>query len=160
MRRAIVVLVFVALVALSAPAALAAAPRLILVEGGGLSRPVVLADWSENLTFLTQWLEARPARRAHLRCRPAYRLSFMWGPEWNDYVDSGKPLRAIRPRDTDFHGRFWPAWRGRSAVLDPGHGVLVGARVATATQLRTLSRHGVPIRAARAVASGCRARAS
>ena len=159
-RRFVVAIVVCALAGLTAATACAAAPRLILVDQGGLARPIVLADWSENLTFLIEWNLARPARNPPLRCRPAYRLSFMWGPEWNDYVDSGMPLRAIRPGDTDAHGRFWPAWRGSSALLDPGHGVLVGARVATAKQLRVLRRHGVPIRAARAVASGCRARSS
>jgi hypothetical protein len=160
MRRALVAIVVVTLVGLTTATAFAAAPRLILVDRGGLSSPVVLADWSENGTLLTEWLVARPAPHARLRCRPAYRLSFMWGPEWSDYVDSGKPLRAIRPRDTEFHGRFWPAWRGRIALLDPGHGVLVGARVATSTQLRILRRHRVPVRVASGLAAGCRSHAS
>jgi hypothetical protein len=160
MRRAVVVIVVVVLGGLAVAAAHGAAPRLILVDRGGLAQPKVLSNWSENLTFLTQWLQARPVRNVPPHCRPAFRLSFMWGPEWNDYVDSGKPLRAVRPRETEFHGRFWPAWRGRAALLDPGHGVLVGARVATATQLRILRRHGVPVRAPRTVAAGCRSRVS
>ncbi len=160
MRRVLVATVVAALAGFAAATAYGAAPRVILVDRGALPRPMVLANWSENLTFLIQWKLARPARHPPLRCRPAYRLSFMWGPEWNDYVDSGKPLRAIRPRDTTFHGRFWPAWRGSRALLDPGHGVLVGARVATAKQLRILRRHGLPVRASRTAAPGCRARPS
>jgi hypothetical protein len=160
MRRAAVVTVIAALAGLMTATAYGAAPRLILVDRGGLAKPVVLADWSENGTLLSQWLLAHPARDPRLRCRPALRLSFMWGPEWNDYVDSGMSLGAIRPRDTEFHGRFWPAWRGRRALFDPGHGVLVGARVATTTQLRILQRHGVPVRAARGVVAPCRSRSS
>jgi hypothetical protein len=155
-RRAIIVILVALLGGVTAASAFAAAPRLILVDRGGLSRPIVLADWSENGTLLTEWLRAHPTSHARIRCRPAYRLSFMWGPEWNENVDSGKPFRAIRPRDTDAHGRFWPAWRGHSALLDPGHGVLLGARVATPTQLRILRRHGVPVRVASGLVAGCK----
>ena len=150
----------VPLVGVTAASAPAAAPRLILVDRGGLSTPGVLADWSENLTFLIQWKLARPAPHPQLRCRPAYRLSFMWGPEWNDYVSSGKPLRAIRPNETEFHGRFWPAWRGRRALFTPGPGVVLGVKVATAKQLRILRRHGVPVLVPRTVAPGCRSHPS
>jgi hypothetical protein len=30
----------------------AAAPRIIMVAGGGLSKPVVLGDWQENLAIM------------------------------------------------------------------------------------------------------------
>jgi hypothetical protein len=155
-----VAIVVASLVGLTAATAFAAAPRQILVDGGGLSGPIVLADWLENGTLLSEWKLAPPARNPQPRCRPAYRLSLMWGPEWNDHVDSGKPLRAIRPDGTEFHGRYWPAWRGRRALFTPGPGVVLGVKVATAKQLRILRRHGVPVRAPRAVAAGCRARSS
>jgi hypothetical protein len=122
-----VAIVVASLVGLTAATAFAAAPRLILVDGGGLSGPIVLADWLENGTLLSEWKLAQPARNPQPRCRPAYRLSLMWGPEWNDYVDSG---------------------------------VVLGVKVATAKQLRILRRHGVPVRAPRAVAAGCRAPSS
>jgi hypothetical protein len=160
MRRAVVVIVVASLVGLTTATAFAAAPRLILVDGGGLSRPIVLADWSENGTLLSAWKLAQPARNPQLRCRPAYRLSFLWGPEWNDYVASRKPLHAIRPSDTAFHGRFWPAWRGRTALFTPGPGVVLGVKVATAKQLRILRRHGLPGRAPLKVATGCRSHSS
>jgi hypothetical protein len=108
MRRAIVAVV-ASLVGMTATTASSAAPRLIVVDGGGLSRPIVLADWFENGTLLSQWKLAQPARHPQLRCRPAFRLYFLWGPEWNDYVASRKPLHAIRPSEAGFHGRFWPA---------------------------------------------------
>ena len=160
MRRVVVAIVVVALVGLTTATAFAAAPRLILVDRGGLSRPIVLTDWFENGTLLSEWKLARPARHTRLRCRPAYRLSFLWGPEWNDYVSSGKPLRALRPRETEFHGRFWPAWRGTKALFTPGPGVVLGVKVATSKQLRILRRHGVRVRAPRTVAPGCRSRSS
>lgn len=145
MRRVAVAVVTVAVALVIATAAIAAAPRLILVDQGGLELPVVLADWSENGTFLSEWLRARPVAGRSLKGRPSYRLSFMWGPFWSDFVASRESLRAVRPSDTEFHGWFWPAWRGRPALVDPDHGVLVGARRATPTQLRILRRSGVPI---------------
>jgi len=129
-----------------ATTAMAAAPRLILVDQGGLERPVVLADWGKNGQFLVEWHRSRPVARASIRSRPSYRLSFMWGPFWSDFVPTEKALRALRASDTEFHGRFWPAWRGGPAVVDLGHGVLVGLRQATPIQLRILRRVGVPVR--------------
>lgn len=129
-----------------ATAASAAAPRLILVDQGGLERPIVLSAWTENHALLTEWYQGRPIQPRTLRGRPSFRLSFMWGPEWNAYVDSGKPLGAVRPSQTTFHGRFWPAVRDKPAVINPGHGVLVGPRTATRLQLRIFARHRVPIR--------------
>jgi hypothetical protein len=139
--------VAIALVGLVAAGSVSAAsPRLILVDQGGLKRPIVLANWDENGTLLSEWYRGRPLRRAILHGRPSFRLSFMWGPEWEDYVSQGQPLAALRASWTEFHGRFWPAVGSQPAVIDPGHGVLRGVRIATQTQLRILRRHHVRTR--------------
>jgi len=31
-----------------------------------------------------------------------------WGPQWNEYLDSGKPAMALRPRQADQFGSFYP----------------------------------------------------
>lgn len=146
MRRITAIAIALVVAGVGASAARAAAPRLILVDQCTLGRPLVLADWGGNGTLLVEWHSGRPVGPAALRGRPSFRLSFMWGQRWNDYVESGRPLRALRPSDTEFHGRFWPAWRGRPAVLEPGHGVLVGPHTATRAQLRILAAAGVPVR--------------
>ena len=146
MRRLVVACSMIALAGAIATTAMAAAPRLILVDQGGLERPIVLTDWGNNGTFLVEWHRARPASNERIRSRPSYRISFMWGPFWSDFVPTKKALRALRASDTDVHGRFWPAWRSRPAVVDLGHGVFVGLRQATPTQLRILRRVGVPVR--------------
>ena len=147
MRRVAVVCALLGFAGVTATTAVAAAPRLILVDQGGLARPIVLVDWRNNGTLLVEWHRARPASRASIRSRPSYRLSFMWGPFWSDFVPTEKALRALHASDTEFHGRFWPSWRGRPAVIDLGHGVLLGLRQATSIQLRILRRVGVPVRA-------------
>ena len=53
-RRAVLATALVLVLALAgARPAAAAAPRVLLVYGGGLAQPVILSDWWENLEFLT-----------------------------------------------------------------------------------------------------------
>jgi hypothetical protein len=140
MRRFAVAAFAVLVTAAFAAAASAAAPRLILVDQGGLKRPIVLANWDENGSLLSDSNQGRPVRKAALRNRPSFRLSFMWGPEWEDYVAQGQPLAALRSSWTEFHGRFWPAVGAKPAVIDLGHGVVRGARIATQIQLRIMRK--------------------
>ena len=118
--------------ALAAPA-VAAAPNYILVSGPGLRRPVLLDDWHENHRLLISLVEARKVTYAALRARPRLDLAMFWA--WKD-----KP-RPTRPRDTDDHGDFYPAFGSRPAAFN-----LFDARLAPPQALRILARHGVPIR--------------
>jgi hypothetical protein len=131
--------VTVALV-LAAPAQ-AAAPRYILVSGPALARPVLLPSWNENGALLAALVHAprvtgRVARG--LTRRPRLDLALFWG--WPE-----RP-RPTRPSQANQHGWFYPARRGRPAVVD----VLVNGvrvpRIVPARPLRILARHGVPTR--------------
>jgi hypothetical protein len=88
---------------------------------------------------------SRAASRAALAQRPRVRLSLFWGPRWDYYPRSGKPAQAVRPRQANQFGRFYPAWRGRRALVDlPWAGRW--PRVVSTKGLTILMRYGVPIR--------------
>jgi hypothetical protein len=125
-----------AALALAAPAQ-AAAPNYILVSGPGLARPVLLADWDENLRLLSALVNA-PTVAPRLAKRPRFDLAEFWG--WG-----GRP-KPTRPTQASQHGWFYPAHGSRPAVVD----IMVGGRqvprLAPRAVLRIFARHHVPTR--------------
>ena len=146
MRCALVAILALAVLVLGTPAAAnAAAPRIVLVSGPSLARPIAIADWNRIFVVVTSVLPARVVPRAQLANRPRLRLSLFWGPRWNDYLARGGSPRALRPGQADQHGSFYPAYGDRVAAIElPG----VGPRVVPSRALRVLSRFGVPVRIA------------
>ena len=140
MRLAAVVVVVAAALMAARPAP-AASPRLILVSGPGLTRPVLLADWGENGVLLSALVPARPAERAAARGlakRPRFDLALFWV--------TAAIARPVRPTDATQHGWFYPARGPRPAIVDlQVRGVRI-PRVAPPRFLRILARHGVPTR--------------
>lgn len=123
----------------------AAAPRILIVSGKPLARQVVISDWEKIFVVVQEIASARPAPRAQLAGRPRLTVSMFWGPRWNEYLDSGKPASALRPRHADQYGSFYPAWRGRRAMIDlPWAGRW--PRPVHAKALTILRQHGVPTR--------------
>lgn len=137
MRRVVAVAVVAVCAVLAAPA-YAAAPRYILVSGPGLTRPVLLGDWQENLRFLESLLPARKLPAFRPAGRPRYDLALFWGVP-------AKPI-PTRPRDANQHAWFYPAHAGRPAVVDLVLSGESAARVASPRALRILARHGIPTR--------------
>ena len=134
---------FVTLVVLAAAlpgTAEAAAPDYILVTGPGVSRPVVLDSWQENHALLLAVAASRRAtgRAASLTQRPRFLLALFWG--WYD-----KP-RPRSPRQANDRGFFYPAHRGRPAVIEIGVNGRYQPWLAPPRVLRLLGRHGVPVR--------------
>jgi hypothetical protein len=119
----------------------AAAPNYILVSGRGLSHPVLLADWQENMKLLLAVANAPRARGqllAGLSSRPRFDLAEFWG--W-----SGRP-RPTRPSQASQHGTFYPAHGSKVALIVlTVQGVTVPRRVPSFV-LRTLARHDIPTR--------------
>jgi hypothetical protein len=119
----------------------AAAPNYILVSGRGLSHPVLLADWQENMRILLSVANAPRARGntlAGLAARPRFDLAEFWA--W-----SGRP-RPTRPSQASQHGTFYPAHGSKVALIVlTVQGVTVPRRVPSFV-LKTLAQHGVPTR--------------
>jgi len=116
----------------------AAAPRYILISGPGLERPILLADWSENLDLLIALIDAPrvDASAARLSSRRRFRLGLFWG--WPE-----RPL-PTDPRDANQTGWFYPRTESQPAAIDLRVSGTRAPRVAPTRALRILARHGVP----------------
>jgi hypothetical protein len=94
----------VALVAVAAAAlglgparADAAAPRIVIVSGKPLTRPVAIANWQHIFVVVGEIAPARAVPRRRLRGRPHLELALFWGPRWDEYLRAGGSPRALRP---------------------------------------------------------------
>jgi len=100
----------------------AAVPRLIMVYGAPLTRPVVLDGWYDEAGQFVSAFYARNGEVADLGVQPTWdeeslnlsprlylKLAIFWGPLWDNYVREGQPLDALRPEDAEHEGRFYPA---------------------------------------------------
>jgi hypothetical protein len=139
-RCAIVVAAALASALVVAFPASAAAPNYIMVSGHGLAKPVLLADWSENLELLVAVANAPRARGAvrGLSRRPRLNVAEFWN--WSHLP------RPTRPSQANQHGSFYPAHGSRPAVIVimvEGTNV---ARLAPPKVIRIFRKHGVPSR--------------
>lgn len=110
----------VAAAVLTAGAADAAAPRIVIFSGKPLAQPIVISAWKAIFRVFEELVPARArvAPRADLAGRPRLKVSMFWGPRWIDYLREGKRSSTLRPRQADQFGSFYPAWRGRDALID------------------------------------------
>ena len=126
----------------------AAAPRLIMVSGPLLARPVVLADWQENLSFMVAIVEEAKVGADELAGRPRLELGLFWGQSWVD--EAGKPRPGLRPEQAQQLLWFYPAigeaepivrfeWVPEFSSTGPLRSVQPGG-------LAILARHGIPTR--------------
>jgi hypothetical protein len=141
MPRALALAVAAVAALVLATTAGAAAPRYILVSGPGVSEPVLLGDWSENLELLTALVTAPHADRATIRglgARPRLRLGLFWG--WPENP------RPTRPDEANQTGWLYPAVGSQPAVIDLLVSGVRAPRVASRAVVRILEGHGVPAR--------------
>jgi hypothetical protein len=138
MPRALALAVAAVAALVLATTAGAAAPRYILVSGPGVSEPVLLGDWSENLELLTALVTARHADRATIRglgARPRLRLGLFWG--WPENP------RPTSPAEANQTGWLYPAVGSNPAVIDLLVSGVRVPRIAPTGVVRILERHGV-----------------
>ncbi len=127
----------------------AAAPRLIMVYGSPLRKPVILGNWRENLEFMSSITQQSSVTPEELRRRPYLRLALFWGPEWAQYVEEGKPIDKLRPEQANQQGRFYPAVGHASPVVTldmPPGSVGPSWRQVREGGIRILLRYGIPVR--------------
>ena len=126
----------------------AAAPRLLMVYGKQLPKSIVLSNWQENQRLMSAITEEAKVTPEELKGRPYFELAFFWGLEWVRYVDQGKPLAKLRPKQASQHGRFYPAVGDAGPVVVfkslPGPGPL--NRSVKLEGIEILARHAVPVR--------------
>jgi hypothetical protein len=137
-RRLIALLAVAACAGTYAAPASAAAPRYIMVSGGAIAKPILLADWSENLRFETAVLLApRAGPQARLPLRSRLTLSLFWG--WGDH-------RPQSPSLANQRGWLYPAAGSRPALIALRVGGRSVLRVVNGPLVRILERHAVPTR--------------
>jgi hypothetical protein len=131
----------------------AAYPRLLMVYGKPLTKPVVVEDPLEVVTIFQGSSDGTDQET--LAQRPYLDLALFWGEEWNRYMDQGKPTNVLRPEDvTPFgnipiRGRFYPACADAAAQISLNEPAAQGTRdiwTVPADGLRVLERLGVPTR--------------
>jgi hypothetical protein len=92
MKRLLIALLVLAVgIAWIPSVAHAAAPRIIIISGKALRQQVVISDWRSIVVIVEGAAAARPASRQQLARRPELNFSMFWGPQWNEYLRSGKP---------------------------------------------------------------------
>ena len=146
MKVRLALLAAIVLLAASAGTAQAAAPRIVIVSGKPLRHQVVVSDWGRIFAIVDGIAGARPVPRARLANRPRLTFAMFWGPRWNEYLRSGRPAAALRPSQADQIGYFYPAWRGRQALIDLVPWAGEWPRPLSGKALAALKRSGVPIR--------------
>ena len=84
-----------------APDADFAAPRIIMLHGGSLERPVYLTNWHQNLTFMGAIASTAPVARSSVDTANAIQVAMFWrGPDWEAYArDSARLPELIRHLD-------------------------------------------------------------
>jgi len=119
----------------------AAGPRLILVDGGTLTKPVVLDDWKENIDLIHALGEEAKVQQEELAGRPYFEFAFFSGPYWVQYVDDGRPLDQLRLESGDQRRRLYPGGGGSAPIITYD----AGARRVAPEGIAILSRHGIPV---------------
>ena len=144
--RMVVIMVLAVLIGLGSPGpAAAAAPRLIMVSGPSLPRPIWLTDWGENGEVLG--IRTSTITPGELAGRPYLDLGLYWTDWWERYLYEGR-LDELQHEPPSQHGRLYPA-------LDDGDAFIVlntvpppGTHVNRVTPegAAILTRHGIPVR--------------
>jgi hypothetical protein len=141
MRRALASIAVVAVALIAAAPVQAAAPRYILVSGPGLSKPVLLSDWSENLALIVAFGNAPRASSSAthgLARRPRFELALFWG-----VPDNPVPTNPAEANQFDW---FYPARGTQPAVVDAFSNGRRSKLRATTAVLRILAKHHVATR--------------
>jgi hypothetical protein len=143
-RVLLLILAGLTAVAVVAPAAQAAAPRIVIVSGKPMAHQIAISNWTAIFRIIEPVASAPNVKRTKLVGRPRLRLSMFWGPRWVDYLAAGHRAAALRPQDADQQGSFYPAWHGRPAAIDlPWAGSW--PRLVPAKALATLKDYGIPV---------------
>ena len=150
-KTAVFCLALVFFLTLASPAE-GAYPRLLMVYGAPLTRPLVVEDPRDIVKVFAQTGES--VDRSDLNGRPYFQLALFWGDVWNRYMNEGKSASALKPEDvTPFEnipiwGRFYPACADLPALMtltEAGSEAIRDIMRLSADGLKVLEKLGVPI---------------
>lgn len=144
-RAATIAVIALVAVLWDAAPAQAAAPRLVMVSGATLAKPVLLSDWGEITTLYGMLFNGSAAPSDMRGGRPSLQLALFWDANvWERYVRNGR-LGSLRPEQANQFGWFYPAVPGSPALVElPGVGTW--PKRVSPQALAILARHGVPVR--------------
>jgi hypothetical protein len=124
----------------------AATPRLVMISGEPLPKPVLIADADIVFELYQAFFNTQPVDRSALVARPSLRLALFWNNLlWELYVREQR-LDKLQFEQGNQFGRFDPAIGDKPALVDvPGYGQW--PKIGNASVLRILEAHGVPVEA-------------
>ena len=129
----------------SAPTRLAA-PEVIVMHGGPLTRRVVLGDYDENHRLMLATTERATLSVDLLRQRPRIGATMYWGTQWRGRKDLPDSVGLVVTMDGAQAGAFYPAFHGKPAIWVFGaYGTVpASARRISADGLAILAKHNIP----------------
>jgi hypothetical protein len=138
----------VAIVLVSVVSLNAAAPRVILVSGPLLERPILIDDLDDNARIMASVNNRAVAASEAPTDRPYYEFALFWRVEWVHYINEGRPVAALKSEQATQHARFYPAVGTAPALFvykdEPGKNPrgddLLAASLQRATQMIGLVR--------------------
>jgi len=92
-------------------------PRLVLISGPLLTRPILIEDWMDTSRLTAGINERADQEPKALADRPVYELALFCGMKWVTYVDDGRPLTTLTADQANQHARFYPAVGAAPAVV-------------------------------------------
>lgn len=148
-RLILLTVLLVAVLVSSINPAFAKGPRIMMIYGPPLAKPVLVSNWSDNATIMVAAHESASLANTRLTGRPSLRVAMFWGLHWMRYMQHHKPLAAVHPTQADQFARFYPAYGTAPAlfVFDsiPGPYTSLIRRVGR-MGLAVFARYGVPVR--------------
>lgn len=128
---------------------MAAGPRIMMVYGHPLTKPVVFSNWGENEGLAVAANDDMSVMHAQLKGRPFFRVALFWGTEWVRYMKRHRSTAALRPNQANQFARFYPAYASAPALFAfdsiPGPYRSLIRRIRP-EGLAILARHGIPVR--------------
>ena len=88
-----------------------AAPSVIVFTGKPLKSPVVLTDWSENLSLMLGLERPAVVANDELRDRPRLEIAMYWGDAWNRFAATPESLALLPRVHQPQSGQYYPADR-------------------------------------------------
>lgn len=135
-------LISVTIVLCVAGSVFGAAPHVIIIQGKGLSQPVILDDWNENVELLGSFADNEIVKSEELVGRPYLEISMFWGPKWLEFVRSGQSLNNLRTQDANQQGRLYLTTGNQEPAISLND---LYARKLSHQGIAILRKHGIPM---------------